>query len=145
MMNDFPKMLYTGNTKEWEHETATNADHESELREQGFMDFNELEAPESKAKSVVLSSSNQLKQELIDALKEKEEIEKIFSVFRNDVDAMRARIAELEPISALGSVLQPETNYSEKDNSELKEILTQKGIKFKVNSTKAELLALLGG
>ena len=40
---EYPKMLYSGNTKHYQHIIADDAGHEAELKEQGYADYADLE------------------------------------------------------------------------------------------------------
>ncbi|MFW1892159.1 Ish1 domain-containing protein [Acinetobacter geminorum] len=68
-----------------------------------------------------------------------------FDAFKNDVPAMRARIAELE--AGKGAEETPEatatTDYESWTNDQLKEFLASKNIGYKPSATKPELLKLI--
>jgi len=68
-----------------------------------------------------------------------------FDAFKNDIAAMRARIAELE--AGKGTTSQPEesnlNDYESWTNDQLKEFLASKNIGYKPSATKPELLKLI--
>lgn len=154
-MSNYPKMLYKGNQDKYQTEIANDEDHESELVEQGWCEYGEL--PE-RNQSVESSSVGQnsipdgtlIPVEQFDTLAEKLAFTEDqlatsqgeFIAFQNDVGAMKARIAELEPISALGSVLNP-NNQSDLTLEQLQAELDAKGIKYLKRDSKATLLELL--
>lgn len=86
MTQEYPKMLYKGNKAKYEHQTASNKESEKELLDSGWVVFGELPEPkiESKPNGVVganklqsLEKENtQLKEELVEALKENQELRK---------------------------------------------------------------------
>ena len=65
-----------------------------------------------------------------------------FIAFQNDVAAMKVRIVELEPISALGNVLNP-NNHNDLTLEQLQALLDEKEIKYLKRDNKATLLGLL--
>jgi hypothetical protein len=85
-MSNYPKMLYKGNKIKYEYQTASNEESEKELLDSGWVVFGELPEPkfESKPNGVIgtnklqsLEKENtQLKEELVEALKENQELHK---------------------------------------------------------------------
>lgn len=57
MKVDYPKMLYKGDTKHYDHAVVEDEDHESELKNQGYVDFANLEEWTGNAYGVVGSAS----------------------------------------------------------------------------------------
>ena len=121
----YPKMLYKGNKAKYEHQTASNEESEKELLDSGWVGFGELPEPkiESKPNGVIgtnklqsLEKENtQLKEELVEALKENQELRK------------QIRLKELE----------------DKPADELKAILDKAAVKYKANAAKPELAQLV--
>ena len=54
---NYPKMLYKGDTKHYQHILADDQDHESDLKDQGYVDFSDLEEWTGIASGVVGSAS----------------------------------------------------------------------------------------
>ena len=74
----------------------------------------------------------------MDALKDE------FDAFKNNPDALKERLAELE--SLVGTQQQSDENtldYSKLSVDEIKALLTEKGVDFKQSAKKDELLALI--
>lgn len=152
---NYPKMLYKGNQDKYQTEIANDEAHESELLEQGWCEYGEL--PE-RNQSVESSSVGQnsipdgtlIPVEQFDTLAEKLSFTEDqlatsqgeFIAFQNDVAAMKARIAELEPISALGNVLNP-NNHNDLTLEQLQALLDAKEIKYLKRDSKATLIELL--
>lgn len=131
-MSNYPKMLYKGNKSKYEHQTALNEESEKELLDSGWVGFGELPEHEPITGGSVseidssafvpveqfdaLGNENiKLKEELVEALKENQELRK------------QIRFKELE----------------DKPADELKAILDKAEIKYKGNAGKSELAQLV--
>ena len=140
-MTEYPKMLYKGNKEKYQTVIANDEDHESELVEQGWCEYGELPEWEQgmlNPHDATKDNSNpfaELEEQLATSQGE-------FIAFQNDVSAMKARIAELEPISALGNALN-QNNQSDLTLEQLQAELDAKGIKYLKRDSKATLLELL--
>lgn len=132
MSQEYPKMLYKGNKIDYKHQTASNEESEKELLDAGWVGFGELPEREPVTGGSVseidssafvpveqfdaLGEENtKLKEELVEALKENQELRK------------QIRFKELE----------------DKPADELKAILDKAEIKYKANSGKPELAQLV--
>lgn len=124
-MSNYPKMLYKGDKIKYEYQTASSEESEKELLDSGWVGFGDLPEPkfESKTNGVIGANKLQsleeentkLKEELVEALKENQELRK------------QIRFKELE----------------DKPADELKAILDKVEIKYKANAGKAELAQLV--
>lgn len=124
-MSDYPKMLYKGNKAKYEHQTASNEESEKELLDSGWVGFGELPEPKFESKSIndpginklksLEKENTKLKEELVEALKENQELRK------------QIRFKELE----------------DKPADELKAILDKAAVKYKANAGKPELAQLV--
>lgn len=115
---EYPKALYKGDKKNHDFTTAFDADAENQLREDGYVDYKDLSEYEEPTETETKSDSadvKQLKEELVEALKENQELRK------------RIRFKELE----------------DKPADELKVILDGAEIKYKANAGKPELAQLV--
>jgi len=122
-MSNYPKMLYKGNKAKYKHQTASSEDSEKELLDSGWVGFGDLPedpylfAPMVPAadNSELKAENTKLKEELVEALKENQELRK------------QIRFKELE----------------DKPADELKAILDKAEIKYKANAGKPELAQLV--
>lgn len=124
-MSDYPKMLYKGNKTNYIYQIASNEESEKELVDLGWVGFGDLHEPkiESKPNGVIATNklqsleneNTQLKEELVEALKENQELRK------------QIRFKELE----------------DKPADELKAILDKAAVKYKGNAGKPELAQLV--
>ena len=115
---EYPKALYKGDKKNHDFTTAFDADAENQLREDGYVDYKDLPEYEEPTETETKSDSadvKQLKEELVEALKENQELRK------------QIRFKELE----------------DKPADELKAILDKAEIKYKANAGKPELAQLV--
>ena len=125
-------MLYKGDQKNFENSTVHDGIEEQVLRDSGWVDYIDLPEPELKIEEVAPSEAPQgfvnteqfdalgeentkLKEELVEALKENQELRK------------QIRFKELE----------------DKPADELKAILDKAEIKYKANAAKLELAQLV--
>ena len=117
-MSEYPKALYKGDKKNHDFTTAFDADAENQLREDGYVDYKDLSEYEEPTETETKSDSadvKQLKKELLEALKENQELRK------------QIRFKELE----------------DKPADELKAILDKAEVKYKANAGKPELAQLV--
>ena len=115
---EYPKALYKGDKKNHDFTTAFDADAENQLREDGYVDYKDLSEYEEPTETETKSDSadvKQLKEELVEALKENQELRK------------QIRFKELE----------------DKPADELKAILDKAEVKYKANAGKPELAQLV--
>lgn len=123
MSDEYPKALYRGDTKSYEHVIADGEDHEAQLREDGYVHYSELKEPEIEVVGKVSGSNGELKkvqEELDEALKKNQFLEEQLAT------------AQGEYISQI-NVLKKENDtykYSAMDAGELRAILDEKGIKY---------------
>lgn len=158
---NYPKMLYKGNQENYQTVVADDEDHESELVEQGWCEYGELEEC-SPLTSGVVGDGTALDRALIpveqfDALVEKlaatEEqliaIQSEYTTFMNDVGAMKVRInllqGDLTPVGATSDSEQKPVGYSDLKIDELQALLDEKGIKYLRRDGKDTLIGLLNG
>lgn len=141
---NYPKMLYKGNKVNYEHSTANDAEHEDELKDQGFADYADLsDKPEPVLHSVGESEPDDTAEKLSEALDEIDRLNQI-------IDAGAQENAELR--TQLEAMQEPKdteagkggANYSELTSDELRALLDEKGIKYLARDSKDTLIKLLG-
>lgn len=77
-MSNYPKMLYKGDQLKYEYQTASNEDSEKELLDSGWVSFGDLveHEPAQAVYGDSLKEVDDLKKELLEALKENQELRK---------------------------------------------------------------------
>lgn len=140
---NYPKMLYQGNLQVFKTAIADNEDHESELKEQDWIEHGDLKEPEAESEGVAhgvssaaMEGLDDIKQELVDATQERDEL--------------RTENERLNDIITKGSAenieLRKQLRFKEledKSAEELKTLLTEAGVSFKANDGKPVLAQLL--
>ncbi|WP_372409279.1 hypothetical protein ACDI99_10145 [Acinetobacter radioresistens] len=78
---DYPKMLYQGNLQVYKTAIAENEDHESELKDQDWIEYGDLKEPKTESEGVAigvgvsaLNGLDDVKQELVDVTQERDEL-----------------------------------------------------------------------
>lgn len=160
---EYPKALYKGSNAIYDTQIADDLDQEIELRKKDYVDFTDLPDPviEDRSASGTGSKTHDgLVEKLAWTEDQLETAKAELIAFKNDVPAMKARIAELQgdttPLGATSDNQKPELNeesaddvqdvdYSQWTADQLREQLNKRGIKFKARDSKDELLALLEG
>ena len=166
---DYPKMLYQGNLQVFKTAIAENEDHESELVDQGWLEYGELPEREQgmedphmeSVKSSILEvgefqynseveAHSQTKLKLETANTEIERLNQIIAVGRAENADLREQLTFFQnegpklTESAGDQLTKAPVDYSELSVKELQNLLDEKQIKYLKNDNKAALLALLG-
>lgn len=137
MTQEYPKMLYTGDTKHYQHIIADDAEHEAELKEQGYADYADLEVWTGNAGAVGSSSGGLLpiNPKLDELSEEVVQLKTQLSVAQTERDENIAEVARLNAVIERGSA----------ENAELHERIdeltkpTSTGVtKSKTTNAKAE-------
>ncbi|MCH7312903.1 hypothetical protein [Acinetobacter sp. ANC 3882] len=136
MSDEYPKALYRGDSKTYEHVIADGEEHEQHLREQGYVNYAELKEPEVIVIGKASGSSgelNKVKQELLEALQtieqKDEKILDLQSTFIAENNKLRQQIRQLE--------------LSKLDAGEIRKILDEKQVKYGARDSKDELVKLV--
>ncbi len=136
MSDEYPKALYRGDTKSYEHVIADGEDHEQHLREEGYVNYSELKEPEIVVVGKVAGSSGELKQvqeELLEALKKNKFLEEQLATATGEY------IVQINKLKKENDSYK----YSAMDAGELKAILDEKGIKYGSRDGKDVLVNLV--
>ncbi len=136
MSDEYPKALYRGDSKTYEHVIADGEEHEQHLREQGYVNYSELKEPEVIVIGKASGSGGELskvKQELLDALKtiesKDEEILDLKETYIAENNQLRQQVRFLE-LGNLGA-------------GDLQKILDEKQVKYGARDSKDELVKLV--
>ncbi|WPE80195.1 hypothetical protein SB581_12055 [Acinetobacter baumannii] len=136
MSDEYPKALYRGDTKIYDHVIADGEEHEQHLREQGYVNYSELKEPEITVIGKASGSNGELtkvKQELLEALQTiKQKDEEILDLKETHIaenNKLRQQIRQLE--------------LSKLDAGELRKILDVKQVKYGARDSKDELVKLV--
>ncbi len=166
---NYPKMLYKGNQEKYQTVIADDEDHESELVDQGWLEYGELPEREQgmedphmeSVKSSILEvgefqynseveAHSQTKLKLETANTEIERLNQIIAVGRAENADLREQLTFFQnegpklTESAGDQLTKAPVDYSELSVKELQNLLDEKQIKYLKNDNKAALLALLG-
>ncbi|MFW1767153.1 hypothetical protein I9189_015815 [Acinetobacter bereziniae] len=148
---NYPRMLYIGSVKSYKYEIAQNQNHESELRELGYVDFADLEIEQVQISGEMPNSASSedfekafVPIEQFDAIS-KELVHKGLQLdeFQNNVEAMKARIAEIQGDTTPIGTVSESPDYNSLTTPQLQKILDDKGIAYLKRDNKETLLALL--
>lgn len=123
MSDEYPKALYRGDTKSYEHVIADGEDHEQHLREEGYVNYSELKEPEIVVVGKVAGSSGELKkaqEELLEALNINKILEEQLATAQGEY------IDQIKKLNKENDTYK----YSAMDAGELKAILDEKDIKY---------------
>ncbi|MCZ3068071.1 hypothetical protein NYZ02_05495 [Acinetobacter baumannii] len=134
MSDEYPKALYRGDTKSYEHVIADGEDHEKRLRKEGYVHYSELNEPEIIVVENAASSSGELKkvqEELLEALKKNQFLEEQLAT------AQGKYISQINALKKENDIYK----YSAMDAGELKAILDEKGIKYGSRDGKEVLVS----
>lgn len=134
MSDEYPKALYRGDTKSYEHVIADGEDHEQHLREEGYVNYSELKEPEIEVIGKVSGSNGELKkvqQELLEVLKTNQELEEQLATAKGEY------IVQINKLKKENDTYK----YSAMDASELKAILDEKGVKYGSRDGKDALVS----
>ncbi|WP_457970627.1 hypothetical protein [Acinetobacter calcoaceticus] len=136
MSDEYPKALYRGDTKSYEHVIADGEDHEQHLREEGYVNYSELKEPEIVVVGKVAGSSGELKkvqEELLEALNKNQFLEDQLATAKGEYIV---RINELKKEN-------DNLKYSAMSAAELRTVLDGKGIKYGSRDEKEALVKLV--
>lgn len=154
----YPKMLYKGSQEEYQTTIADNEDHEAELVADDWIQYGDLpEQSENQhiGEAYSIDSAALVPVEQFDALASKlaETEDQLatsqgeFIAFQNNVDAMKARIAELQgdttPVGSTSYSGAHLISLNDLTLAQLQEMAKSKGIEFKVRDSKGTLIELL--
>ena len=105
MKMEYPKMLYTGDTKHYQHIIADDAEHEAKLKEQGYADYADLEVWTGNAGAVGSSSGGLLpiNPKLDELSEEVVQLKTQLSVAQTECDENIAEVARLNSVIERGS------------------------------------------
>lgn len=126
-MNNYPKMLYMGHLASYQTVIAESEDREFDLKEQGWLEYGELEEGQNSAD---LPGENAAENEFVASLENEVSFlkdELIKSENQNKTLVHKLRIKELEDLKT----------------DELQKILTEKEISFNVRDGKPVLIDLI--
>lgn len=96
---NYPKMLYKGNTEKYQHIIAQDADHEAELVESGYVNFDQLEYP----KTIDSGSVGESTQNAVIAVEQFDAVaEKLVGV-EQERDQLKTEVERLNSVIKRGS------------------------------------------
>lgn len=137
MTQEYPKMLYTGDTKHYQHIIADDAEHEAKLKDQGYADYADLEVWTGNSGAVISSGGGlSLNTTKLDEFSKKVvDLELQLSVAQTERDENIAEVARLNSVIERGSTENAELR---KQIEELTAPTTAGVNKSKTTNAKAE-------
>lgn len=134
---EYPKMLYTGDTKHYQHIIADDAEHEAKLKDQGYADYADLEVWTGNSGAVISSGGGlSLNTTKLDEFSKKVvDLELQLSVAQTERDENIAEVARLNSVIERGSTENAELR---KQIEELTAPTTAGVNKSKTTNAKAE-------
>ena len=126
MTQEYPKMLYVGDSEQYSCRAVQDSEEEQQYRDMGFMDYVDLLNPEPEVEEVATGETPHgfVTTEQFDAVAER----------------LAAAETEIERLKQGG----PKTvDYNTLNKEELQALITEQGKTFKSSDTKAELIAIL--
>lgn len=156
---DYPKMLYQGNLQVFKTAIAENEDHESELKEQNWIEYGELPEASSGPTPKNIVENSLIPTEQFDALASKVvELEEENIRLKGVIEKGSSENADLREqltffqnegpkltASAGDQLAKDPTDYNDLKIDELQALLDQKGIKYLKRDGKDTLIGLLNG
>lgn len=142
MKMNYPKMLYKGNKVKYEYSTANDAEHEDDLKDQGFADYADLGDEPAPPPHDPSNNKPSIVDGLTEALDEIDRLNQIIDAGAIENAELRAQL-EVLSVSKVGSG-SAAPNYSDMTSDELRALLDEKGIKYLARDSKDTLIKLLG-
>lgn len=152
-----PKMLYKGNTANYQHIIAEDQVNEDELKDQGYVEFDQLKEPAVDG-SVGVSSAEVPTKNLNAVAEKLAEVEQERDQLKVDIEHLNAVIErgsaenvqlheQLKALSAPSDISQDVESQgpdlSKYTQDQLRKLLDEKGVKYLARDSKPELIALL--
>ena len=125
---NYPKMLYKGDQENYQTAIADDEDHESELAEQGWCEYQDLEEAQPNLADGVIGSASR---------------NGVIEGFENEVSFLKDELIKAEHQN---SILTQKLRLKELEDlkvDELQKILTEKEISFNVRDGKPVLIDLI--
>lgn len=140
---DYPKMLYQGNSQVYKTAIAENEDHESELKDQDWIEYGDLKEPKKESKGVAHGVSDS-------ALDGLDKIKRELTEVTQERDELRAENERLSEIITQGSAenaeLRKQIRFKELEDmpaDELKKLLDDAGVTYQARDGKPVLAQLV--
>lgn len=160
-------MLYKGTQQDYQSQVADHAEHEEVLRDEGWLDYVDLpeSEPEMKYASggmadgvdpigsgafVPIEQFNDVAEKLSQSESEVSRLKEVIAKGMEENEQLRSRIAEFEVPVSTGAASEPvqaeqPVDYNSMTADQLRALLDEKGVAYKVRDSKPELIELLNG
>lgn len=138
-MSNYPKMLYSGDKESYSSRIVHDEEDEAKFRDIGLVDFVDLPEPQPEETGTPIELSGISEEDFNKVVQERDAALAIL----NSVSAMKERIAEIQGDATPVGTVRYAVDYNSMTSEELRDLLEEKGIEFKIRDSKATLIKLL--
>ncbi|WP_180129020.1 MULTISPECIES: hypothetical protein [unclassified Acinetobacter] len=138
MTQEYPKMLYVGDSEQYSCRAVQDSEEEQQYRDMGFMDYVDLPNPEPEVEEVATGETPQgfVTTEQFDAVAER------LAAAETEIERLKQASA---PTTNDGVVNTNAVDYSNLSRDELRALIVEQGKSYKQNDTISQLIAILEG
>lgn len=151
MTQEYPKMLYVGDSEQYSCRAVQDSEEEQQYRDMGFMDYVDLPNPEPEVEEVATGETPQgfVTTEQFDAVAERlanaeQEIAQLKNAAQQAAFVPEMQYASGGAGDASGGAVEANAvDYSNLSRDELRTLIVEQGKTYKQNDTISQLIAIL--
>ena len=139
---EYPKMLYTGDKEQYSCRAVQDADEEQQYRENGLVDYADLDEPKAEEVPPPIDPSSSVSYEQFDAVVQR------LATAESEIERLKSAtpepfFPEMKYADGSGVTTNPD-KYSDYTIPQLQAALDEKGVKYLARDNKETLINLLG-